>query len=169
MRYFITFSCYGAHLHGAESGSVDRHHDAYGNRLADASPERVAAKRKQMDQAPYILDRQRRTVVLGTLREVCLHRDWTLLAAHVRTNHVHVVVEAEAAPEKVMHAFKAYASRALNYFGTDEPDRKRWARHGSTRWLWKDEDVREATRYVVLGQGESMEVYVEEWPSRIAP
>jgi len=26
MRYFITFACYGAHLHGDESGSVDRNH-----------------------------------------------------------------------------------------------------------------------------------------------
>src|SRR6185295_3854942 len=28
-------------------------------------------------------------------------------------------------------------------------NRKRWARHRSTRWLWKDEDVRNALRYVI--------------------
>jgi hypothetical protein len=58
-----------------------------------------------------------------------------------------------------MHAFKSYASRNLNRLGADEPDRKRWARHGSTRWLWNDEDVPKAICYVVSGQGAAMEVH----------
>jgi hypothetical protein len=73
-----------------------------------------------------------------------------------------VVLEADASPEKVMNAFKSYASRGLNRLGIDAPDRKRWARHGSTRWLWKDGDVQESIRYVVLGQGEPMEVHLAE-------
>jgi REP element-mobilizing transposase RayT len=162
MRYFITFACYGVHLHGDEFGSVDRTHNIYGGLLAEASPERVAVMRQQMDQTPYFMDRQRRMTVLNALREVCLHRGWSLWAAHVRTNHVHVVVEAEVHPEKVMNAFKSYASRGLNRLGIDGPERKRWARHGSTRWLLKDEDVQEAIRYVVSGQGEPMEVYLGE-------
>jgi REP element-mobilizing transposase RayT len=97
--------------------------------------------------------------VLNALRDVCLHHGWNLWAAHVRTNHVHAVVEADVRPEKITHAFKSYASRSLNRLGIDGLERKRWARHGSTRWLWKDEDVQEAIRYVVSGQGEPMEVY----------
>jgi REP element-mobilizing transposase RayT len=123
---------------------------------------RTAVNLEQMNQAPYWLDIDRRATVLAALHEVCLHRKWNLLAAHVRTNHVHVVVEAEARPEMVMHAFKAYASRGLNRLGIDDADRKWWARHGSTRWLWKDSDVQEAIRYVVYGQGEPMEVYLGE-------
>jgi REP element-mobilizing transposase RayT len=98
--------------------------------------------------------------VLDALREACLHRGWSLWAAQVRANHVHVVVEADVRPEKIMNAFKSYASRGLNRLGIDGPDRKRWARHGSTRWSWKDEDAQEAFRYVVSGQGEPMEVYL---------
>jgi REP element-mobilizing transposase RayT len=164
MRYFITFACYGSHLHGDESGSVDRHHNLFGSRLAEANPARVAVKRQQMDQAPYWLDRDRRVLVLDALREVCLHRNWSLWAAHVRTNHVHAVVEAEVRPEMIMNTFKSYASLGLNRLGVDEPNRKRWARHGSTRWLWQDRDVQEAIRYVVSGQGEPMEVYLAELP-----
>jgi REP element-mobilizing transposase RayT len=118
--------------------------------------------RHRMDQAPYVLDRDRRVAVLYALREVCAHRSWSLLAAHVRSNHVHVVVEADVPPDKVMNAFKSYASRRLNSLGIDEPGRKRWARHGSTRWLWKDEDVQESIRDVVSGQGEPMEVYLAD-------
>ena len=73
-----------------------------------------------------------------------------------------MVVEGEARPEMIMSTFKKYASRALNNLGIDEPDRKRWARHGSTRWLFKDADVQEAIRYVVSGQGEPMEFYLAE-------
>ena len=73
---------------------------------------------------------------------------------------MHVVVEAEAPPEKIMNAFKSYASRALNRMGRDGSDRKRWARHGSTRWLWKDQDVKGAIRYVVEEQGEPMAVFL---------
>jgi len=115
-----------------------------------------------MNQLPYLLDRAAREVALQALREVCLHRSWSLLAAHVRTNHVHVIVEADVRPEKVMNAFKSYASRSLNQLGREGHDRKRWARHGSTRWLWKDQDVREAIRYVIEEQGEPMAVFIAD-------
>ena len=59
-----------------------------------------------------------------------------------------------------MNEFKAYASRALNRLASDGPDRKRWARHGSTRWLWKDEDVRHALQYISDEQGEAMALFL---------
>ena len=86
-----------------------------------------------MDQPPYHLDQIRRDAVLQAIQEVCGHRGWTLLAAHVRSNHVHAVVETETRPERIMSDFKAYASRRLNWMKLDQPNRKRWARHGSTR------------------------------------
>ncbi len=115
-----------------------------------------------MDQPPYFLDQGSREVVLKSLHEVCLHRGWSLLAAHVRTNHVHVIVEAEVRPEKIMNDFKSYASRNPCRLGFGDANRKRWARHGSTRWLWKDKEVQDAIRYVVDEQGEPMAVFVAE-------
>ena len=35
MRYFITFTCYGAHLHGEEYGSIDIRHNLPGSRTLD--------------------------------------------------------------------------------------------------------------------------------------
>ena len=159
MRYLITFACYGVRLHGDESGSVDRLHNQAGSPVLEARPGRVASERRLMDQSPYSLDEDRRAGVLAAILEVCSHREWILLAAHVRTSHVHAVVEADVEPEKIMADFKVYASRRLNRTGFEDPARKRWARHGSTRWLWKDEDVRSAVRYVVEEQGEPMAVY----------
>ena len=162
MRYFVTFACYGARLHGDESGSVDRHHNLVGSRLLEPDAQRLMAERREMLQDPYGLDEAGRAVVLAAIQRHCAQRGWNLLAAHVRSNHVHAIVEAETRPERIMNEFKSYASRELNRLGSDGPDRKRWARHGSTRWLWKDEDVRQALRYVIEEQGEPMALFVGE-------
>jgi REP element-mobilizing transposase RayT len=158
LTYLITFSCYGCHLHGDSLGSVDRLHNIPGGALLLPNPRLLADVRRRMEDEPYQLDRGRREAVLGAIQEVCLCRSWELLAAHVRTNHVHIVVQGEARPEKMMHAFKAYASRRLS----DEAPCKRWARHGSTRWLWKREEISAAMRYVVEQQGEPMSVFLSE-------
>ena len=117
-----------------------------------------------MDQAPYNLDQIRRDAVLEAIQEVCAHRGWSLLAAHVRSNHVHTVVETEDPPERVMRDFKAYASRRLNRMRLDEPNRKRWKRHGSTPWLWNPQHVSAAIQYVVAEQGDAMSVFESHEP-----
>ena len=93
------------------------------------------------------LDREGRAAVLAALRGHCAHRGWCLLA-----NHVHAIVEADVRPEKV--------SREFNRLDRDGPDRKRWARHGSAGWLWKDEDLQQALQYVVEDQGEPMALFI---------
>jgi REP element-mobilizing transposase RayT len=115
-----------------------------------------------MLQDPYVLDQGSRRLVLAAIRRHCEHRGWNLLAAHIRSNHVHAIVEAEIQPERIMNEFKSYASRELNRLGAGGPDRKRWARHGSTRWLWTDEDVRQALQYLIDEQGEPMALFVAE-------
>jgi REP element-mobilizing transposase RayT len=159
MTFLITFACYGCHLHGSESGSVDRDHNAHGTPILEADSARAAAETERMDQAPYHLDQIRRDAVLEAIQEACALHGWNLLAAHVRSNHVHTVVDAEVSPERVMRDFKAYASRCLNRMKVDEPNRKRWARHGSTRWLWKSQNVSAAIQYVVAEQGDAMSVF----------
>ena len=50
VRYFITFACYGVHLHGDESGSVDRNHAIPGSRLAEGSAARITLVRHLMNR-----------------------------------------------------------------------------------------------------------------------
>ncbi len=161
MRYLITFSCYGQHLHGDGRGSVDRWHNLPGSRGVPESDRARVQAANRMDQPPYRLDAPRRSIVLDALKQVSEHRGWTLLAAHIRSTHVHAIVESYDRPEKIMNDFKSYSSRHLANAG-DPRSRKRWARHGSTRWLWRDEDVREAVRYVAEAQGEPMAVYIAD-------
>jgi REP element-mobilizing transposase RayT len=98
--------------------------------------------------------------VLAALIEVCQHRNWHLFAAHVRTNHVHAVVSGDCKPEPIMNVFKSYASRRLNERSPASRDRNRWARHGSTRYLWSRESIDHAIRYVTEGQGAAMAIFI---------
>ena len=159
LAYLITFTCYGTWLHGKDPFSVDRDHNVPGTPFVARDPEREKRELRRMDQPPYELDVPRRQVVLNAIREVCEYRGWELLAAHVRTTHVHVVVTSTESPERVMNDFKGYASRHLNEAGFENAERKRWTRHGSTPYLWKPREVEAAVHYVVHEQGEPMAVF----------
>jgi REP element-mobilizing transposase RayT len=159
LAYLITFTCYGTWLHGKDPLSVDRDHNVSGTPFLAPDPEREESELRRMDQPPYELDVPRRQIVLNAIREVAEYRGWELLAAHVRTTHVHVVVTSTESPERVMNDFKGYASRRLNEAGFENAERKRWTRHCSTPYLWKPRDVEAAAHYVVHEQGEPMAVF----------
>ena len=159
LAYLITFTCYGTRLHGDPSGSVDLDHNIPGTPYLPANPRRVLAHEEKLKQDRCTLDRARREAVLQAIREVCSHRGWNLFAAHVRSTHAHFVVSAQEAPEKVLNDVKAYASRSLNRASLDRNAPRRWSRHGSTRYLWKQEHVGAAIHYVIREQGDPMAVW----------
>ncbi len=141
MTWFITFHTYGTRFH---------------------DPEPLAAwERRQMPQEPYLLCAGRREVVLAAIREACQDQGWGLLAVHVRTTHVHVVVETGPhSPGEARNLFKRRASQRLNEAGWDKKERRRWARHGHTRPV--RQEAGPAIRYVVEGQGEPLAVWWAE-------
>ena len=158
MTYLITWVCYGSHLHG-EAGPIDRLHNQPGAPTLPADKGRAKLERRLMDQPAYSMDHARREAALASIVERCSQNNWTLIAAHVRTNHVHVIVDAEVPPERVMNDLKSYASRILNQRGFDAPDRKRWARHGSTVRLYERANVVAAREYVLSKHGELMATF----------
>ena len=160
--YFITFSCYGTWLHGSEKGSVSEHQNKFGTPVLQAYSNFHEFERQSLMHSPYLLKQPHREIVLQSIIEVCLHRDWHCYAAHVRTNHVHVVLSANVEPEKILNDFKAYSSRALNKSGLDKFISKRWTKHGSTKYLWEPVMIVPAINYVVEEQGVPMAVYVDE-------
>ncbi len=93
----------------------------------------------------------------------CKKYDWQLFAAHVRTNHVHLVVQAPIDPSRVIAQTKAYATRELRKKNLIQEDTKCWARHGSTQYIWLPEKIYFAMHYVVEEQGEKMACFFEEW------
>jgi len=135
LAYFITFTCYGAWLHGDERGSVDLEHSIPYTPLVTTDVTRIRKESVRMPDAPFLLDARSRDAADGSIREVCRFRGWQLHAPNVRTNHVHVVVAAIALPETVLIDFNAYATRRLVESGLAAKGQRVWTKHGSTRYL----------------------------------
>lgn len=151
--YLITFHTYGTWLHGDERGSTDRDHNTPGAPPLATNTRRMFAEQGLARHGPVTLDAGRRAIVRSAVNEVCAHRGWGLLAINVRTNHVHAVVRAAEAPEKVMNDFKVYSTRRMREAGELDASTKPWSRHGSTRWLNSDASLAAAIEYVLHGQG----------------
>ena len=148
LGYFISFRTYGTWLHGDERGSVDRRHNRYGESMLPASKPREKWEQAELQSVPRVLTTDQRAVVDSALRAVCVHRTWQLHELNVRTNHVHAVVSAASAPEAVMNTFKAWATRHLREARlVGERDRV-WSRHGSTIYLFREENFHEKCKYV---------------------
>jgi len=106
-----------------------------------------------MNHDPITMSVAMQAVVGATIRKVAAYRGWELLVLTVRTNHVHVVVESNDKPEKIMNDFKSWSTRRLREAGLISAQSPVWSRHGSTRYLWDDRAITEASHYVAESQG----------------
>jgi REP element-mobilizing transposase RayT len=152
LAYLITFRCYGTWVHGDERGSMDRKHNVYGSPRIAPNQSLERSDSSQREHPCIVLTPRQRVVVEAAVREVCEYRKYILRSINVRSNHSHAVVSATCQPEPILNAFKSYSTRALRRAGLTSRDIGPWARHGSTIYLWKEEDVSRACAYVALGQ-----------------
>jgi REP element-mobilizing transposase RayT len=161
LAYFITFSTYGTWLHGSAKGkgSVDAEHNVFGTPFVKPDAEREQQVREAMVQPPYVMRPAEREIVCQAIVQLAKERGWNLLAAHVRSNHVHVVISAERDPGRLMSDLKGRASRDLTRAGFDNAERRRWTRHGSTLHLFREEEVEAKIRYTLDEQGQRMAWY----------
>ena len=99
--YLITFSCYGTHLPGDATGSYD--HVRKGDRRFIAPNQALEQyHRRKMRQPAYQLSTADvRETVRDAIVEVCRFRQWNPCALHVRTTHVHALIEADSATRSV--------------------------------------------------------------------
>ncbi len=154
LSYLITFTTYGTWLQGRELGSADpKRHNIPGEPYLVGDEDEERRQFARLKHEPTELDEAQRITVQDAIVDVCRHRGWTLHALHVRSNHLHAVVSADATPEKVMTDFKAYATRRLREESLVDGERKVWTRHGSTRYLKTSGSVEGAIRYTVDRQG----------------
>ena len=153
--YLLTFNCYGTHLRGDEKGSVDRTREGRGGPIEESAP-LVNYGKRAMTHVLDRLDLGESFRVLGAIQETCAYRQLALLAAHVRSTHVHLVVDGIGDASGAIRDFKAYSSRVLNGEGV----RRRWARGGNARPLRDRKAVLASVRYVADRQGAPMALYV---------
>src|SRR4029078_2371804 len=95
-----------------------------------------------------------RQAVQETILQVCEYRRWSLVAVHVRTTHVHAVMNAPVEPEKVLNSFKSYATRRLRDFALIGSETRPWSRGGSKRYVWNDRQLHDVVNYTTNRQGD---------------
>lgn len=152
--YLLTFGTYGTHLHGDVRGSVRMKR---GYQPPDESLWRVS--RAAMKESAFVLHAGAPDLVLKAMIAGALHRSWFLDVAHVRTEHVHVVISFPPGlkPKKVIADLKAYGTHALREAGIVRD--RYWARGGHAWPLMDEEAVARARIYVFEKQGEPMARY----------
>jgi len=160
--YMITFHGYGTRLHGSAAGSVHHSRTAYGTEVLPEMPRLAEFEHDHLSGVPYVMSYDDARTALEGVKTACKTRGWELIACHARTTHVHAVVHADIEPEAVLNPMKAYASRRLNRIHPEDRGRRRWSRHGSTRYLWEPEDVEAAINYVLYEQGEPIAVFQKD-------
>lgn len=110
LAYHITWTTYGTWLPGDARGWVK-----WGEAgVKPPDPERERRARAALVETAVVLTAEQRALVEQTIRDHCRVRGWLLHAVNARTNHVHVVVTADRAPDEVMNQFKAWCSRELS-------------------------------------------------------
>jgi len=157
LAVFFTFRCYGTWLHGDERGSVDRHNNKYGSQRIPANSNWRKHSEKLLLHPPVALNAASRKSVEKAIRDLCVKRNWTLLAINVRTNHIHVVIGIGAKrPKDALIALKANATRQLREDGLWPHDHTPWADKGSRQNLWNEKSIWEACNYVLNEQGDKL-------------
>ena len=145
--YFLTWTTYGTWLPG----------DTRGWRKKGAGPQvpRPLLERwccQQMTGDTVLLALNDRDTVERACQEHCDVRGWTLLAASARTNHVHVVVLADAPPKKVRDQLKANCTRCLRSQAEPLSVEKTWTKGGDIEVLDLDDQLQAAVHYVTETQ-----------------
>jgi REP element-mobilizing transposase RayT len=156
LAYLLTWTCYGTWLHGDTRGSVDAEHNTPGAPLAPPNPRRQSISEKKMRRDACRLSDTARLIVSEIIVDHCELRGWTLHAANVRSNHVHVVVSCDVAPASALSQLKAWATRRLRENGHRGADEPVWAEGGSRRYLWTRESLHRAIDYVGEYQGDGV-------------
>jgi REP element-mobilizing transposase RayT len=153
IAYFITFRTYGTWLHGDPRGSIDREHNIYNTDCLKPDPSRERVCRRLLAHPPVRLTVVQRKTVHAAIEKACTCKGWQLHVVNVRTNHVHVVITANSSPEMVMSVLKSWSTRSLRQTGLRAKSDTLWARHGSTRYIWKEHFLLDACRNAADIQG----------------
>ena len=155
LAYLITIRTFGTWLHGDERHSVDRHgRNIYGTPDIPPNQKLEEIMKSELKQSPVVLNDSQRKAAESAIRELCEQRRYSLQAINVRSNHAHAVVSAQAKPERIADAFKAFATKKLREEKLFPKGLRIWSRGRSRRYLWKPRHVAKAIDYVLYGQGD---------------
>lgn len=144
IAYFITWTTYGSWLPGDARGWRKQQD---GNK--DPQPLLYDWCRDKMTGEQVLLRDVHQRAVEHVIVAHCKIREWLLHELAIRTNHVHVVVEAcHHTPEQVWNQLKANATRVLRNCEVPIVVSKTWTRGGDCKLIFDEEQLDTVCQYV---------------------
>ncbi len=159
--YFITCRTYGTWLHGDKRESVDRNHNVF---LTPKIKQNVGLQNRMQNvcnEEAFMMNASQRQIVLQSIIDTCQCSQWHLYTAHVRVNHMHVVLKSEKEPEKIATTLKAYATRYLKKHHPQLNRERFWSRGASTGYIFQSDNIFRAMQYTIEEQGKEMALYCD--------
>jgi REP element-mobilizing transposase RayT len=144
LAFFITWTVYGSHLQGDDSG-WRRRRKGY----QPPQPQLAVWHRKRLKYDLVLLSPAERQVVEAECERHCHHRGWHLWAVNARPSHVHVVVTADRCSGKtVRDQLKANCTRGLRERWSQFCDRTVWTVGGDWQCINREDDLEIVCLYV---------------------
>lgn len=147
VAYFITWTTYGTWLPGDARGWRKRH---AGEQTSQPLLEKWC--RGRMTGETVLLSQHQRCQVANACHSHAKVRGWVLHAINARSNHVHLVVSANNAPEIVRDEFKANATRVLRQDASALVYQRVWTRGGNCEVINGENDLEQVVQYVIEAQ-----------------
>ncbi len=174
--WFLTWTTYGTWLPGDRRGFVSNVRDRQGRPVRFNKPgtpykkhipSLFRAARGQCKYAPVYLAQEQSRIVFRQVRQLCLFRNWQLLAIAVMCNHVHVLIQVAGDPDgaDILRDLKTNVSRGLNQMEKQWQRKRWWTRSGSKRCLKTEESVI-ATASYIRTQPNPLLTWVVPWLER---
>ena len=151
--YFITFSTYGSWVHGDARGSVNRKQNKFDTPKIKPNAQYAKKMHERQKHKQFLLNETKRDTVLQSIVEATQYYNWYLYAAHVRSNHVHILLRTEESSKTVAPKIKSFATKLLKKHHADIPDQKFWTRGKCARCIWNPAFILPTKLYVIEGQG----------------
>ena len=164
LAYHITFTTHGSRLHGDERPTVDRQHNEFGARFVDADPTRWSRERDLLPVPSIRLTHPQRAFIEQACPTLCARGGWDYHIAAAAPDHVHVLLSARADGKTVRRILKRWLSQSLSE-SWPPPPTGWWTECGSVKWLWKEDYLMNAARYI---ERQSTTVLVTQRPGPLS-
>jgi REP element-mobilizing transposase RayT len=114
--WHITFTTYGARLHGDDRPTVDRDHNTFGTPYLEPDPERNRIEHIAMNEFPVVFTREQQRFVEDAIPIICLRGGWDYIMCAAGPDHVHTLlgVDSEFHGKQVRPLLKRWLTQTLD-------------------------------------------------------
>ena len=152
--WHITFTAYGARLHGDDRPTVDREHNQYGTPYLAPDAERNRREHIAMSEFAVVFTLEQRRAIEAVIPAICVRGGWEPIVCAAATDHVHTLLACERRlhGKDVRPIFKRWLTQALDE-RWQTPKRldgmSWWTEGGSTKAVKDNEYFCNAYHYIL--------------------